>query len=105
MLTDIVSLVRFAIHQQPELHPYQEDVNARFERWMAKQESANRRFTPEQRQWLEAIRDHIATSVELEMDDLELSPFSQKGGLGRAYQVFGNELEPLVNELNEVLAA
>jgi type I restriction enzyme R subunit len=105
VLTDIVSLVRFAIHQQPELHPYQEDVNARFERWMTQQESANRRFTSEQRQWLEAIRDHIATSVELEMDDLELSPFSQKGGLGKAYQVFGNELKPLVNELNEVLAA
>jgi type I restriction enzyme R subunit len=105
VLTDIVSLVRFAIHQQPELHPYQEDVNARFERWMAQQESASRSFTPEQRQWLGAIRDHIATSVELEMDDLELSPFSQKGGLGKAYQVFGNELEPLVSELNEVLAA
>jgi type I restriction enzyme R subunit len=105
VLTDIVSLVRFAIHQQPELHPYQEDVNARFERWITEQEQRGRTFTPEQRQWLEAIRDHIATSVELEMDDLELSPFSQKGGLGRAYQVFGNELEPLVNELNEVLAA
>ena len=60
MFTDIVSLVRFAIHQQSELHPYQEDVNARFERWMAQQKSARRSFTPEQRQWLEVIRDHIA---------------------------------------------
>lgn len=38
VLTDIVSLVRFAIHQQDELHPFEDDVNARFARWMAQQE-------------------------------------------------------------------
>jgi hypothetical protein len=30
-------------------------------------------------------------------------PFSQKGGLGRAYQLFGDRLQPLLDELNEVL--
>ena len=105
VLTDIVSLVRFAIHQQPELHPYQEDVNARFERWMAQQESANRRVYPGAAAMAGGDPRPHRHQRRVEMDDLELSPFSQKGGLGKAYQVFGNELEPLVNELNEVLAA
>ena len=105
VLTDIVSLVRFAIHQQPELHPYQEGVNARFVRWMAQQESAGKLFTPDQLQWLEAIRDHIATSLAIDTDDFDYAPFVQMGGLGKVYQVFGKSLQPLVNELNEVLAA
>ena len=105
VLTDIISLVRFAIHQQSDLHPYQEDVNARFARWIAQQESAGKLFTPEQVQWLEAIRDHIATSIAIDMDDFDYAPFVQMGGLGKVYQVFGSGLQPLVNELNEVLAA
>jgi type I restriction enzyme R subunit len=103
VLTDIVSLVRFAVHQQEELHPFQEDVSARFARWMAQQESNGRTFTDEQRQWLEAIRDHIGTSLTIEAEDFDYEPFVQRGGLGKAFQVFGNDLQPLLRELNEVL--
>ena len=28
-------------------------------------------FTPEQRQWLDAIKDHIASSLSIEQDDLD----------------------------------
>src|SRR5664280_1917551 len=104
VLTDIISLVRFALHEQPDLHPYREDVNGRFARWITQQESAGKLFTPDQLQWLEAIRDHIATSLAIDMDDFDYAPFVQMGGLGKVYQVFGNRLQPLVNELNEVLA-
>jgi len=103
VLTDIVSLVRFAIHQQDELHPFEDDVNARFALWIAQQEGTGRKFTDEQRQWLEAIRDHVATSLTIEADDFEYEPFVQRGGLGKAYQVFGKNLEPILKELNEVL--
>jgi type I restriction enzyme R subunit len=105
MLTDIVSLVRFALKEQPELHPFRDDVNARFSRWIASQEKAGKLFTAEQMQWLEAIRDHVASSLTIEMDDFDLAPFDQRGGLGKAYQVFGDRLQPLLSELNEVLAA
>ena len=54
---------------------------------------------------MELIRDHVAGSLAIEMDDFEYAPFAQKGGAGKAYQVFGERLEPLLNELNEVLAA
>jgi hypothetical protein len=36
---------------------------------------------------------------------LELSPFNQLAGLGEAYQLFGEQLPKLLDELNEALAA
>lgn len=51
------------------------------------------------------MRDQIATSITIERDDLDLSPFSQRGGLGKAYELFGEQLPTLLDELNEVLAA
>ena len=32
-------------------------------------------------------------------------PFAQHGGVGKAYHVFGKDLLPLLDELNEALAA
>ncbi len=105
LLTDIVSLVRFALHEEAELVPYVERVKERFENWIAQQENAGKKFSPEQRQWLELIRDHIAGNLKIEMEDFDYVPFAQRGGTGKAYQVFGAELEKVMNELNEVLAA
>ncbi len=105
LMTDLVSLVRYAVHQENELRPFKDVVFARFEKWLSDQEKQGRKFTDEQRQWLTAIRDHIAASVSIEQDDFELSPFSQWGGLGKAYKVFGSELQPILEQLNEVLAA
>lgn len=64
-----------------------------------------RKFTQEQLDWLTMTRDHIATSLSVGMDDLELAPFHDKGGPVRAYQAFGKDLNGLLKELNEVLAA
>lgn len=105
LLTDIVSLVRFALHQESELVPWAEQVRGRFANWMAQQANRGRRFTPEQRHWLEMIRDHIATSLEIDVGDFDLAPFAADGGLGKAQQVFCGDLPKLLGELNEVLAA
>ena len=104
-MTDLVSLVRYAVHQDNELRPFKNLVLARFELWLAQQEKQGRKFTEEQKQWLTAIRDHVAASVSIEADDFELLPFSQWGGLGKAYKVFGPDLQPILDQLNEVLAA
>ncbi len=42
ILTDLVSLVRFAIHQDNELIPFPERVNANFKAWLATQEAVIR---------------------------------------------------------------
>jgi type I restriction enzyme R subunit len=105
LLTNIISLIRFAIGESDVLEPFPDIVNARFNNWLAEQERIGKRFTPEQMQWLVHIKDHIATSLAIRKDDFELSPFYEKGGLVKAYQVFGNELDDILNELNEELAA
>jgi type I restriction enzyme, R subunit len=105
ILTDLVSLVRFAMQQDNELVPYPERVAANFKAWLAQQGAAGRAFTPEQQQWLEMIRDHIAASLGIEIDDFDLPPFSQQGGLGRVHQLFGVELTVVIDELNRELVA
>ena len=105
LLTDIVSLVRFALHKDEELAPFEDQVRQRFDRWVAQQEQAGRKFTPEQMRWLEMMAAHVATSVEVTVDDFDLAPFAEEGGLGRAGQVFGKELPEILRELNEELAA
>ena len=41
----------------------------------------------------------------IERDDFEFAPFAQEGGLGKVYQLFGDELNALIEQLNESLAA
>ena len=101
---DLVPLVRFALEQQPILEPFAESVSARFDGWLVEKAAAGVAFTDDQRAWLELIRDHIATSLSIEPEDFELAPFSQRGGLGRAAQLFA-DLPALLEELNGVLAA
>jgi type I restriction enzyme R subunit len=102
---DLVSLVRFALEQQPVLAPFAESVKGRFDEWLTDKANSGVVFQPEQLAWLNLIRDHIATSLSIEPDDLELSPFSQRGGLGKAHQLFGGQLNGLLEELNNALAA
>jgi type I restriction enzyme, R subunit len=119
ILTDLVSLVRYAMHQENELVPYPERVHANFKAWLAQQNTlpplqgedrggdgvTSLRFTPEQIHWLEMIRDHIAANLGIDKDDFEYAPFAQEGGIGKVYQLFGNELPKVLEELNKELAA
>ena len=110
LLTDLVALIRYTIERDEDssaiLEPYSETVNRRFAAWLEEQrQRRGKAFTVEQQQWLERIRDHIAASLTIEQNDLEDVPFTQHGGLGRAYQLFGDELPMILQELNERLAA
>jgi len=102
LLTDLVSLVRFAMHQENELVPYPERVAANFKAWLAQQGG---HFTPEQQHWLEMIRDHIAANLGINLDDFEYAPFNKEGGLGRVHQLFGEELPKVIEALNLALVA
>jgi type I restriction enzyme R subunit len=105
ILTDLVSLVRFAIHQDNELIPFPERVNANFKTWLAGDQPYGKKFSDEQMRWLDMIRDHIAANLGIEPNDFEYAPFSQHGGLGKVHQLFGNKLNNILQELNEMLAA
>ncbi len=102
ILTDLVSLVRYALDQENELVPFPEKVDTNFNAWIAQQEID---FSEEQVLWLEMIRDHIAGNLSIETDDFEYAPFSQEGGIGRVYQLFGDDLNVILDDLNKQLVA
>ena len=56
-------------------------------------------------EWLYLMKDHIATSVHLDVDDLDYTPFDSLGGRGKLNQLFGAEMETIIEELNEALVA
>ena len=101
---DLIPLVQHALEQQPVLKPFAESVNERFNEWLMDKAQSGTAFTPDQLAWLNLVRDHIATSLSIETDDFDYAPFAQKGGLGKAAQLFGPDLPALLEELNEVLA-
>jgi type I restriction enzyme R subunit len=104
-LVDVIALVRHALDPDTPLAPVLLTVEGRYQQWLADQEKAGAMFTPEQRRWLDAIRDHIANSLSIEQDDFDGVPFSQIGGLGRAYELFGDRLPEILEDLNARLAA
>jgi len=103
MLTDLISLIRFAMGKEPILMPFEDVVTQKYEKWLAQQESSGRKFTLEQKQWLGMIKEHIASSVSVTLDDLDLAPFNQKGGRLKLYNVFGDDYQKILEELHEVL--
>jgi type I restriction enzyme R subunit len=105
VLTNIVSLVRYALGQTDSLEPFPETVQSRFQNWLSDQEKTGRKFTPEQIEWLNMIKEHIATSVNIGFDDFEYAPFYEKGGPVKAQELFGPALNPVLEELNAVLVS
>jgi type I restriction enzyme R subunit len=103
-LADLVSLVRHALIPEFTLVPYAEEVRARYGAWLVKRDAIDS-FSTEQRQWLDRMADHIATSLELRPEDFEDGWFGQNGSLGRANAVFGDGFRRLLAELNDRLAA
>ncbi len=104
-LVDVVALVRHALDPSLPLVPVGLTVEERYQAWLARQAQIGTQFTPEQRRWLDAIKDHIANSLHIEQDNFDELPVNQMGGLGRAYELFGESLNGILEELNEGLAA
>jgi type I restriction enzyme R subunit len=101
----VIALVRHALDPDTPLAAVNTTVEERYQQWLADQEKAGAKFTTEQRRWLDAIKDHIANSLSIEQDDFESVPFNQIGGLGRAYELFGDRLPQILDDLNMRLAA
>jgi len=104
-LSDLVSIIRFEMGYGDNLQPFAETVNYNFMRWTLKRNAGAVHFTEEQMEWLRLIKDHIAVSLSIEPEDLDLNPFDRKGGLGRFYEVFGAQYEAILAEMNIELVA
>jgi type I restriction enzyme, R subunit len=105
-LTALVALIRRVCGIDKTISPYAETVRRNFQSWIMKRHSGGgEKFNEEQMEWLHMVRDHIINSFHLDRDDLEMAPFNARGGLGRMYQLFGHQMDKVIHEMNEALAA
>ena len=96
--TDLVSLVRFTLGQEPVLEPFEQHVLARYELWLVDKKAQGITFTDEERAWLDKMRDRVIASGSVDREALKAG-----NELGPAYRVFGERLWAVMDELNGVL--
>ena len=105
-LTALVSLIRRVCGVDKELRAFDKTIEKSFNKWIFKQHTGkHNRFTAEQIDWLHMLKEHVISSYHIEVEDLDFTPFDAKGGRGKMYQLFGDQMDSIINELNEVLAA
>lgn len=105
-LVALVSLLRRVTGLDQQLTPFNEQVNRNFQRWILQQNAGQpTKFSAEQMDWLRMMRDHVASSFHVELDDLDYTPFDGLGGRGKMWQLFGDQMQAIMDELNEVLVA
>jgi len=105
-LTDLVSLVRFALGLEGELKPFADEVDRRFQAWIWRHNAQRgTAFSAEQTEWLRLMKEHIASSCSISREDFDYAELADKGGLQKVWGLFGKELDKLMNEMNEELVA
>lgn len=104
-LADLISIIRFEMGYAAQLSPFADKVNYNFMQWTLKRNAGAVHFTEEQMEWLRMIKDHIASSLSILPEDLDLTPFDKKGGLLAFYDAFGEKYEEILQEMNIELVA
>lgn len=105
-LTEVVSLVRFALGQSEVLEPFAAVVEQRFNLWMGREKKAGREYTSEQEDWLRVIASFIAANAEIAPSDFQEVPsLADKGGILQARKVLGTGLNDMLDDLQGALVA
>lgn len=104
-LTALIALIRRVCGIDENLTAYEKTIDRNFQNWVFGKQSGALKFNDEQMQWLRMIKDHVATSFHIEREDFEYEPFAPAGGLGKMYQLFGEQMNPIIEEINVALAA
>lgn len=106
LLTEVISLVRYALGQTDALESFDTLVQTRMNLWLGRQENAGITYNKEQTDMLWAIARYIGANTEISRRDFMNAPsLSDQGGILKAQSLFGNQLNDLLNELEEVLVA
>ena len=102
LLTNLVQLVRFAIGQDEFLEDFSSVANSRFELWKGRQIKRGIEFTSEQQELLEIIKDYIVANAFVNSDDMQ-DALADKGGIFKARQTFGQDLDNMLEDLSLAL--
>ena len=102
-LIALLSLVRHVCGVDEALTPllarifdFGKTVDRRFQAWVMVRQAGMKKYSEDEMWWLRSLRDHVKTSYQVEREDLGYAPFDGRGGLGRFAQVFGVEMEEVM---------
>ena len=105
-LTALVALIRRVCGLDASITPFKNTVHKNFQEWIMRYHAgSSEKFNEIQMEWLRNIRDHIASSYHFEREDLDMTPFDSKGGLMGMYQLFGDRMDWVIEEMNRELVA
>jgi type I restriction enzyme R subunit len=101
-LVDIISMVKYAANEEQPLLTATERVERALVRV-----AAGQRFTPEQQQWLDRVREVLRANLSIDREDFDYQhTLTAAGGWGAARRAFGDDrLIELIRQLNEAIAA
>lgn len=102
LLTNLVQLVRFAIGTDSVLEDFSSVANSRFELWKGRQIKRGIDFTKEQQELLTIIKDYIVANAYVNVEDMQ-DALSDKGGIFKARQAFGQDLDTILDDLSLAL--
>lgn len=102
LLTNLVQLVRFAIGKDEMLEDFSSVANSRFELWKGRQIKRGVNFTKEQQELLTIIKDYIVANAYVNANDMQ-DALSDKGGIFKAREAFGQELDSILDDLSLAL--
>ncbi len=102
-LTDLISLIRYAVGADDELVPFARRVDERYAAWLAQQEQAGVEFSPVERWWLDRMVAVVASSAGISAADLDSPPFLENGGVDGAVRDLGDRAGSLIEELDREL--
>lgn len=104
-LTALVALVRRVVGLDKKLILFSDIVNLNFKEWVFEKNKGYEQFSEEKMEWLRMIRDHITSSIRIDKEDFDNTPFIEKGGLVKMWELFGEQLDVVIEELNKELIA
>ena len=105
-LTEIVSLVRFALGIDKVLEPFGVKVEQRFNLWIGREKKQGRNYSEEQQEWLKGIAAVIAANGDIEAKDfMNDSSLSGEGGILKAKDLFGPQLNKMLDQLQTALVS
>ena len=100
-LVDIISMVKHAAKESEPLLSPEERVNKAIQRVIG-----DKALNPEQRDWIEYIKQHLKQNMTLDENDLrELPVFTDRGGFAKFRRVFPDNFSNLILKINEAIAA
>ncbi|WP_298496100.1 MULTISPECIES: DEAD/DEAH box helicase family protein [Helicobacter] len=101
-LTNLISLVRYALKVDTELQDFAIGANARYNLWRGRCKKKGIAFSPEQEAFLKLIKEYIIANGCAEVKDIQ-EICADLGGIYRAKAIFNDSLPSLVEELSLAL--